>query len=91
MVFQQYSGREQLQQNINAIKKWGRDGPTGQRLLTCTGIVCKFGMEDRFSYCSAYNVSTLYQNIQNMSLKCRERGPLQTHYPLWSTVRFSVF
>jgi hypothetical protein len=49
VIYQTYSGREQLQQKINAIKKWGRDGPTGQRLLTCTWIVCKFDMKDRFS------------------------------------------
>ena len=40
---------------------------------------------------SGYNAITMFLNQQKKSLTtCREREILQTHYPLYSTVRLSV-
>jgi len=33
----------------------------------------------------------VFQNLQQRSLACKEHGILQTCYPLWSTVRLSVY
>ena len=41
-------------------------------------------------FCSDYNAPTLFQNLQKMSLTCRERCTLQTCYQLWYTIRVSV-
>jgi len=41
-------------------------------------------------FCSDYNASTLFRNLQKRSLKCKERCTLQIRYPLWSTVRLSL-
>ena len=41
-----------------------------------------------FSY--DYNAPTLLRNLRYRSLACRQRGTLQTRYPLWFTIRFSV-
>jgi len=42
-------------------------------------------------FCKSYNVSTPFQNLQKRSLAlCRKCGILQTRYPQWSMVRFSL-
>lgn len=37
-------------------------------------------------FCSDYIAPILFRNLKKRSLSCRVRGPLQTRYPLWSTV-----
>ena len=67
----------------NYIEIW-RDGSTGSTNLdghwksmeSCVGT-------KKLVFCNAYNALTLFQN---RSLACRERGTLQTCYPVWSNM-----
>jgi hypothetical protein len=47
----------------------------GHELLTDTGKYGEFGMDKKII---GYNASLLFRNLQKRSLKCKERGTLQT-------------
>jgi hypothetical protein len=86
-VYQLYSGRKQVQQNLIIILKWGRGGPTQESTFDChwKSIESCALMKN-----SGYNVPYFYQHLQERSLTCNERGALQTRYPVWSIVRLTV-
>ena len=41
-------------------------------------------------FCSSYNASTRFQNLQKRHLSCRKHGTLQTCDSLWSMDMLSV-
>ena len=47
----------------------------GHELLTNTGKYGEFGMDKKII---GYTASILFRNLQKWSLKCKERGTLQT-------------
>jgi hypothetical protein len=49
----------------------------GHELLTDTGKYGEFGMDKKII---GYNASLLFRNLQKRSLKCKERGTLQTWF-----------
>ena len=66
-------------------------GQPRQRFLTATDK-CRKSLvgTTELIFCSDYKAPTLFQNLQKMSLTCRERCTLQTCYQLWYTIRVSV-
>ena len=54
------------------VLKWGRDGSTG-------------GCHWKSRICFFASVTFFSRKLQKRSLTCMTRGPLQTHYPQWST------
>ena len=88
-VFRLYSGWEQAHQYLKMIQYWGRNVTTGATNFDCHWKSMESWEEwTIYNFCSAYNVLTLFRNIQKRSLTCSEHGTLQT---LWSAISYPYY
>jgi hypothetical protein len=55
-------------------------GYSGQQFLTATVMV--WVGATNLVFCSGYKAHTIFQNLQQRTLTCRERGALQTYCQL---------
>ena len=83
-IFRAYSGREQILEYRKIIQNCGRNGRNGT--TTSTG---EEGELNRDEQLVLVYVPPL-RNLQTGYLMRMERGTLQSHYPLWPIVNFSI-
>ena len=79
-MLQLYSGPLIYKNDIEIGEGMGQQGKKYGELVGMVNLM----------FCYDYNAPTLLRNLRYRSLGCRQRGTLQTRYPPWFTIRFSV-